>query len=163
MADEKKAPETRLATAADILQSYKTEIVPLIDLGLDEDARVPSVQIRSLQPLDFAAGFGAHLALKMQQAGKNFEDVKARQKFVNGLNEREMRQLMASHRIAIEECVCKAVESLQLTRKHQADCESGEVSINNFSAAQIWQIWRRINTLSGQPDPGEQPKQAQEV
>ena len=137
----------RLATAADFLKDYKTEQIE-VDGGM-------LIQIRSLPPSDMLIGFGGMLALLMRAADKNPDDPKQREAFIDNLDGTQAKQLMHAQREGIKENVYKAVETLELVLKAQADCGEGELSIDSLSKAAIWQIWRRVRVLTGLPDPGE--------
>jgi len=145
--EKKQQDAPRLATASDFLKDYKTEQIE-IEGGL-------LVQIRSLPAADMLIGFGGMLALEMRKAGKNPNDAKAREDFIGGLDANQSQRLMHAQAAGIKENVCKAVESLEIVQKAQSDCDEGELSIDSLSKASIWLIWRKIRTLTGLSDPGE--------
>ena len=149
MAEDKTTEQAprQLATAADFLKSYKTEEIR-VEEGL-------LIQIRSLPQADMLIGFGGMLALKMGQAGKDFEDDQARREFIDGLDAAETKQLLVAQRDGIKENVCKAVESLHVTMKPQSACGENELSIDSLSTPTVWLLWRRVRVLSGLSDPGE--------
>ncbi|MDE0685620.1 MAG: hypothetical protein OXI63_22050 [Candidatus Poribacteria bacterium] len=144
---EKQKEAPRLATAADFLKDYKTEQIE-VEGGL-------LIQIRSLPAADMLIGFGGMLALEMRKAGQNPDDPKAREAFIEALDDNTAKRLMHAQREGIKENVCKAVESLEIVQKAQVDCGEGELSVDSLSKASIWHIYRRVRVLAGLSDPGE--------
>ena len=149
MAEEKQQEAPRLATAADFLKDYKTEQIE-VEGGL-------LIQIRSLPAADMLIGFGGMLALEMRKAGANPDDAKAREAFIETLDDNAnlAQRLLHAQREGIRANVVKAVESLEMVQKAQIDCGEGELSIDSLSQVAIWAIWRKIRVLTGLPDPGK--------
>ena len=113
------------------------------------------LQIRSIPQLDFTMGFGSHLFVLMGNDIDAFSDDARRAEFLEGLPEREHRRLLESHWEGIKHNVCKSVQTMNLVNKRPIDCEVGETSIEDLADADIYTLWRRVNVISGQPDPGD--------
>lgn len=144
------ADTNKRSTASDFLKNSQIEVYT------DMEGR--TLDIRPIPQFDFWIGFSATLKTMMGDDDA-YEDENRRAEFIESLPESDQKQLLEAHWHDIKRVVCKAVQSIPLANKRQNECNPkiGEVSIDNLADVDVYTIWRRVNVLSGLPDPNPDP------
>lgn len=136
------------STAADFLRDAKIEDY------VDSEGRV--LTIRSIRNSDFGISV-FDIANELADDPSELVDQTKRLEFVKNLSEEKQNRLLERLSEDIKRNVCKAVQNIKLVNKRQHECNEdiGEVSIDNLSDVDVYDIWRRVSVISGQPDPAE--------
>ena len=126
------------ATAADFKNRLKTSTYTLQD-GL-------AIKYRALLPIDRQTFRGSALSAKMIEAGLDYNDQKARAKYVNQLPSLARIELVTE---AAKDTIIQAVIEPQFTAVPPDQCPPNKVSVLELSPTEILELDNAIRKFSG--------------
>ena len=127
-----------IATAADFKNRFKTSTYTLQD-GL-------TIKFRELLPVDRQTFRGSALSAKMIEAGLDYNDQKARAKYVDQIPSLAQIELVTE---AAKDAIIHAVTEPQFTALPPEKCPPNKVSVLDLSPTEILELDAAIRKFSG--------------
>ena len=140
------------ATAADFKNRFKTSTYTLQD-GL-------TIKFRELLPIDRQTFSGSALTTKMIEAGLDYNDQKARTKYVDQLPSLARIEIVTE---AAKDAIIHAVIEPQFTALPSEQCPPNKVSVLELSPTEILELDAAIRKFSGGDEEEEIFRSASEA